>query len=428
MEINFQKQKIKINQYLLFILVCLLIIPSKCVKYFKSFLLYSEEILLISDEGIIIYYPSINNYTILQQSNLISSENDLDYISFAQSPPQEENYIFCRLKTYIYVFDEHLNFLGNFEVNEINNYYCVLNPYRTLDDKLAVLISFINGIQNIRILMYQIDINQGNSTFLLINNATQQIIDHETDMLQSPINKAISCQVYDMAGYASKLLDCFAVGHTSYSIVASVFNPENKLKFLKYSYNSKKIDLCSNIKSIKYGNNILIFYTDNHSYKFYYLIYNIENYEFNDLQKLSVTCDRNSYFMDIYYVSEYQEFVAFCSYESSKNIIKFDRDFNIKDKNNDNEMCHTLIDIKGDQIIYYYSSFIIYNKNDQKYYLLKSTLQDNKDVFVLMNFPEDCNERLFIEGTTNTILMIQLMNLMNLLYYHQKLHYLQLQF
>ena len=91
MEINFQKEKIKLNQYLLFILVCLLIIPSKCVKYFKSFLLYSEEILLISDEGIIIYYPSINNYTILQQSNLISSENDLDYVSFAQSPPQEEN-------------------------------------------------------------------------------------------------------------------------------------------------------------------------------------------------------------------------------------------------------------------------------------------------------------------------------------------------
>ena len=98
MKKNVKKEGIKIIEYLLLILVCFLIIPNHCIRYFKSFLLYSEEILLISDEGIVIYDASINNYTILQQSNLISSENDLDYVSFAQSPPQEENYIFCRLK------------------------------------------------------------------------------------------------------------------------------------------------------------------------------------------------------------------------------------------------------------------------------------------------------------------------------------------
>ena len=44
---------------------------------------------------------------------------------------------------------------------------------------------------------------------------------------------------------------------------------------------------------------------------------------------------------------------------------------------------------------------IFYNKKDKKYYLLKSTLQDDVDVFVLMNFPEICNARLYIEETTN---------------------------
>ena len=337
MEKNVEKETIKINQYLLFILICLFIIPTQCVKYFNSFYLYSEDILLISDEGIIIYNPLTNNHSILQTSNLISSTNDLDYISFTQSPPEEESYIFCRLKNYIFLFDENLNFLGDFEINEINNFYCVMNPYKTIDGKLALIISFINGIQNIRILMYQIDIDQGNTNFFLINNATQQVINHETDMLQNTINKAISCELYNMAGFANKILTCFAIGHTSYSIVASTFNPENNLNFLYYSTNSKKIDLSSNIKSIKSGNNILIFYIDNISYKFYYLIYNIESTEFNNLKILSVFCDKNSYFMDIYYINEYREFIAFSTYDTIENVIKFDQDFNIKEKNNYNE-------------------------------------------------------------------------------------------
>ena len=65
-----------------------------------------------------------------------------------------------------------MNNLGNFEVNEINNGICVLNPYKTSDNKLALLISFINDIQNIRILMYQIDFNQGNISSILISNTT----------------------------------------------------------------------------------------------------------------------------------------------------------------------------------------------------------------------------------------------------------------
>ena len=182
---NVRKQSTKINQNLLIILICLLIIPFQCIRYFKSFLLYSEEILLISDEGILKYDPSINNYSIIQESNLISSENDLDYISFTQSPAEEGGYIFCRLKNYIYMMDQNMNNLGNFEVNEINNGICVLNPYKTSDNKLALLISFINDIQNIRILMYQIDFNQGNISSILISNTTQQVIDHETSLLQN---------------------------------------------------------------------------------------------------------------------------------------------------------------------------------------------------------------------------------------------------
>ena len=233
-------------------------------------------------------------------------------------------------KTYIYVFDEHLNFLGNFEVNEINNYFCVLNPYRKLNDKLALLISFINENQNIRILMYQIGIDQESTNFTLINNATQQVKDHGTDMLQNTKNKVISCEIYEQAGYENNILTCFAVGNTSDSIVASIFNPENNLKFLYYSKNSKTINLSSDIKSKKYGNNILIFYIDNFSYEFYYLIYNIEKREFNDLKALSIYCEKNTYFMDIFYVSEYQEYIAFCSYQSSKNIVKFDKDLLLK--------------------------------------------------------------------------------------------------
>ena len=41
--------------------------------------------------------------------------------------------------------------------------------------------------------------------------------------------------------------------------------------------------------------------------------------------------------MDIYYINEYREFIAFSTYDTIENVIKFDQDFNIKEKNNYNE-------------------------------------------------------------------------------------------
>ena len=148
--------------YLFFIIFFLLIIQSHSFKFLKSFNLLSNNILLITDEGIIKYEPSTNNQTLVQSSDLISSEKDLEYISFLQFPSYEGGDILCRLKNHIFIFDENLNNNNiTFQISELLESPCVMNSYKTIDGKFERIISFFdNNNDLLRIIIYEININQ----------------------------------------------------------------------------------------------------------------------------------------------------------------------------------------------------------------------------------------------------------------------------
>ena len=106
---NEKRKKILSNIYFSFFIFFFLIAQSKSFKYYKAFTLLSKNILIISDEGIIKYNPSTKQQAMIQSSNLISSRDDLNFISFTQSPSDEGGYIFCRFRNYIYILDDEQN-------------------------------------------------------------------------------------------------------------------------------------------------------------------------------------------------------------------------------------------------------------------------------------------------------------------------------
>ena len=133
-------KKIKIF-YLFLATLFISFINITSFKFFKSFnLLSNNNIILITNEGIIKYDPSTQNQTLVlpfSKTNIIDSIDNEKLIGFAQLPLDEGDYIFCRLNNYIYIFNENLNiYYNNFTISEIQDYYCILKPYKTLNEDI----------------------------------------------------------------------------------------------------------------------------------------------------------------------------------------------------------------------------------------------------------------------------------------------------
>ena len=266
-----------------------------------------------------------------------------------------------------------------------------MNIYTSSEGKLSLSISYINDIQNLRLLMFQININDENNRVVSINNVAQEVINQETNTLEKALDKKISCELILKSQFSNKLLTCFAIEEKSFSIIASIFNPENNLEFLSFSQNSLKIDIFSSLNSVISSNKkiILICYIDSTSF-LKCLTYNSEKNIFNSLIKIQRICNKNSFYMGVNYINEKQEYIVFCYYITLMNLIRLDTNYKPKVVEN-NVQCYSLTDTYGGELYTYYSFHIIYNKNDKEYYLLKTGHKDNDDIFFLVTISNRCS-------------------------------------
>ena len=204
-------EKTIIKIFLFFIIFYLLIIHIKSFQYFKSFTLFSNDIALITEEGIIKYDQITKNKTLIIPVNLITSNDAKKCISFSQLPSDDGGYIFIRLKNFIYLFDQSLNYYNKiFEVSEITDSYCALNAYKTLDGKILLIISYITGQQKLKLLMYEININSEFELESLVNQ-TECLALNQDRQLKNILNNAISCELMHSSNYSNKILTCFVV-------------------------------------------------------------------------------------------------------------------------------------------------------------------------------------------------------------------------
>ena len=246
MELKIRKNQF--NKLILFMIICSLIIPSISFKYFKAYTLLSNKFLLITTDGIIEYDPQSATSKTIMVSDLITSNNDLEFTSFAQFPSEEGGYIFCRLKEYIYIFDECLDtYYGSFLI-ETSNIFCVLNPYKTLDGTNTIIVTYINGDQKLKTTIYKIDLNNNDQIASSIGvNEKKTLNINKKEMYL--LNKGISCELMYSLNYTNKLLTCFVLDQNTNSLAALVFNPENYLSFLYYSDNLKQNEISSIVYS-----------------------------------------------------------------------------------------------------------------------------------------------------------------------------------
>ena len=394
----------KLNKYLFFILIFLLNL-FQSFKYFRAYTLFSKDILLITDEGIIKYISTNKEQIKVKESNLISSENYLDYISFSQLSLVEGGYIFARLNNHIFIFDESLtNVLQDLTVDEILNSFCVLNPYKSKDGNLRLIISYVNGAQHIRIIIYQINLNDGANPGILINEITQDVINYETNTLQKVVAKGIACQFISLNEYENDLLVCFTVESQSFWLVASIFNIEDGLSFLYFSSNSIKTNGTSIIDSVISPNkdkNFICFI--DYKAMMNCITYDSKINKFNDLIKLNIKCNVNLYNIYVQYISEEQEYMVYCLDYYDIKFIKFNQDNKIKEIDIDNSKCYILFNILTNYNYNIYSSNLLYFQNDGKYYLMKSINNNNKEEYELLNIPENCNTKIEVEEPNDNI-------------------------
>ena len=379
--------------YLIITIIWIIIIKIKSFKLFKAFNLLSNDIILITDEGILKYTPETNNQTmVLPTPDLINQENFLDYISFAQSQLEEGGYIFCRLQDSIYIFDQTLStFYGNFSIEFSYSYY-VLTPYKNNKDENTIIISYIKE-QKIRILMYKINFNEPDILGVLANEASKQV-KNEEGYLVGIYSNGIACELISSSNYANKLLTCFVLDMNSYSMVSATFDPESSLSLLYYSNNYKKTKGASLIKSASSPNKktILVCFVDT-SCQYLCLLYDSENNELSDLIKMFGNCNLYRHNTGVKYISEKNEYAAFCSTNSNEmNFIKLDENFNPKETDENNNKCYHYFLITNEQCYTAYSSYLLYVKNTGHYYMFRSCYSiDNDGELKLLNISETCN-------------------------------------
>ena len=397
MECKISIEKSTSKPYLYYIIIYLLLINIKSFQNFNAFTLLSNDILLITDVGIFKYNPSTDTQTIIKSSNIISSQDDQNYISVSQFTENEGGYIICRLKKTIFVFNSNLNTeYGNFEVGEIESCYCDIKSYKTLNGEITIIISYINSECKIKILMYQININQQNNFSQLIHEDIRQVITKDR-IPQIILNKGITCEIIVKSTYYNKLYACFVADIQTFSISASVFDLENDLSFLYFSENVIQIAGTLIIKSTISSNkkNVFICLIESNNY-LTCLVYNSESNKLSDKIEFFDGCSLNSPNTGVKYVNEKNEYSAYC-YSSQGNkmkFIKFDENLNIKDKDENNDKCYNFFDIANNPCHTIHNSYLLYVKNLSKYYMFRSCNINGVYELKLLDITETCNTKI----------------------------------
>ena len=388
--------KICSNSYLFLIIICISFINIISFNYFKVYnLLSNDYLVLITNEGIIKYEPSTQTQTLLVESlsNIITTSEDEKLISFTQFSLDEGGYVFCRISEYIYVFDKNLDtYYNNFEISEIQNCYCILKPYTNSNSDITLIISSVNDEFKINILKYKINIGQTINLSTLINDATKEVKNPDGEITQI-MNKAFSCEL--IINSTNKLLICFVVGLSGY-ISALKFDPEN-LSFLDYSTSFKEMGSLNFIQSnLSYDNkNSLICFIGSTGY-LSCLLYDNINDKFSNINQVINNCYTGS--MDIKCINEKQECSIYFSASNTMSFISFDKNFNIKDKDINNNNCYISSSVMDSNCYSVVSSHFSYFKNEEKYIILRTCNLGNNYILNELDISLTCNKNIEIVG------------------------------
>ena len=248
--------------------------------------------------------------------------------------------------------------------------------------------------------MYKININDSSENIAELSENNCLFVKNQNGNNKQILNKGISCEIISPTNYDNKLLACFTEDQESFSLVATICDPEDELSFKYYSENVIGTSGCLYINSALSPNkkNCIVCLVDNRD-NLYCLIYNSETNQLSEIINFIEGCQINAVNNGIQCISEKQEYSAYCYSSSMKmNLIKFDRNFKVKDKSEDNEKCYTQFDIFNDPCYTIKSCHLLYVKPKEKYFLFRTCLINENIQFNLLSIPETCNIKIEKSG------------------------------
>ena len=240
------------NSILLFFIILLsLKIQIISFKYFKAFNLLSNDLLLISDEGIIKYNTESVYQELIVKSKSLVSDSNLEYITLTQFPSEEGGYIICRINEYIYALKEDATIsYGNIKLEEIKDQYIELVTYTSQDSKKYFIICYINSEMKITLIMYEINFTNFENS--IIKNQNTKDITYEDGTIDYLYSKSIACKILDTQN-KQNTLTCFVGSSNNLCLNAISFDQDNNFSILEISQKYYKRFLSEIKKEYKYS-------------------------------------------------------------------------------------------------------------------------------------------------------------------------------
>ena len=387
-------QKKNNNNKLFFLFIIFLLSPTlSSFKYFRAYNLDTDEneILLITQEGIILKYPDETNPKNIYSSELFTSADDIKYISFTQLRLFDETYLFCRVKEFLYILSYNLNsWFFTLKIEDMAQSEVSLNAYTDKENNNLIIVSYVSAGKELIIKAYKIlesDVNLKNN----INKKIEK--DGTTEYLFE--NGGVSCQMMKSPNYENDLFICFVGSESSY-LNGLVFDPENSFSY-KYlvTYNTQIGDI-KIVKSAVSADKAYCFIClevneQNYGCIIYDFIHNIWS-QFNLF--INYSLGGYEYDFEIYYLKDNNEYlVYFPNGFVDFNIYTFDEQFQIKSDEN-GDKCY--LKFSETSFLEKYSSTIIYNNN--KYIILSSIRNENGDDFTINDIPTECSDQIDFTG------------------------------
>ena len=400
------------------IIFSLLWIKIENFVFFKAFNLISNDILLVSDEGIKNYNPETNTLKEIINITLFDSSGELNYITVSQFSEEEGGYILCRIQDTIFLIqNDAFTLLGSIQVSRLSNKFIELIPYLNKEDKHTFITCLIGDGPKLNIYMHEINFSSFNESKLLYHEAKDIIY---TDGTYGFIGISItSCKLLNTPN-EKNMLTCFVSNSINYGLDILVFDQNNNFSS-KYAIKSTKgiFDIrFITIDKSPYKNISLVCYLEGSNFKC--SLYYPEKKQWGNI----ITYLKNCYFQlsDIgtQYIKEQKENIIYC-YKDQKNIIflRLDEEFNIKELGDEGKCITNYVINKCYSI---HSTSFIFNKNKNVFNMIVECQYSENYEFKQMEVNYECSEKIIDSTILNSQTSILSLNsLLKTDYYNSNL-------
>ena len=394
----------KVNYFLHLLLICLLnkVLSDNCIiesfpdlQFLKSETLLNGYVVMMTTTGIYTFNPSYSitkfeySYNFTKQQILTNNDIFNAQITQFSNVKEENNYVLCYVKNYVYVLTNKGEFLfyKNIDIPYENISFASLIAYEYRYPFYNFFLIYITK-EDINcyffINNYRLTIEKEEHDMTLYYNNT---FDPAKDMENTRLHYGgLSCEIMATEESLKNVLVCFIViSYKSYvhTILAEEIEPDS-FSVTNSGATSGEIvvSLSSSVGESKSKAFVCYMHSGGTANCFYYIL---NEKKFSENKLFSVRCSPNKYSINLYYFSQPKEFIFSC-YDCSNDLV-------MKKLNNNFDFIPTTFEEQKHFGCQEYSSYSIFYLLNIKEYITIAQCKCNNDINIrLFLIVDNCNE------------------------------------